>query len=94
MYRRFWFGLLGLMAGLSIGCDGVSILNDGADGASAKIRIQSAIQRGDLAAFEAALDRVSRTATTRINDVPVRHRSKLDSPGAATWLRRFGIGRA
>ncbi len=94
MFSRFGSALLGLMAGLLISSGasaGVSILSDGADGTSAKIRIQSAIKRGDLAAFEAAVDLVSQTAKTRINDVPFIT-VELDSPGGDV-VEAVGIGR-
>ena len=70
---------------------GVAVLDDGAGGGSAKIRIQSAIHKGDLAAFEAAIDRVSRTATARINGVPFVT-VELNSPGGDV-VEAVGIGR-
>ena len=69
----------------------VSVVNDGADGASARIRIQSAIHKGDLAEFQAAVDQVSRTAKTRINDTPFIT-VELNSPGGDV-VEAVGIGR-
>jgi hypothetical protein len=71
---------------------GVTILNDGANGRSALIRIQSAITKGDLQNFEAALDAVERTAKTRINDTPFVT-VELNSPGGDV-VEAIGIGRA
>src|ERR1700733_2344170 len=70
---------------------GVTILNDGANGQSALIRIQSAITKGDLQKFEAALDLVERTARTRINDTPFVT-IELNSPGGDV-VEAIGIGR-
>ena len=71
---------------------GVFIVDDGADGKSARIRIQSAITRGDLAAFEAAIGQVSRTSRTRINGVPFVT-VELSSPGGDV-VEAVGIGRS
>jgi hypothetical protein len=70
----------------------VTVLDDGANGGSAKILIHSAIHKGDLAAFEAALDRVSHTAKTEINDTPFVT-VELNSPGGDV-VEAVGIGRA
>ena len=69
----------------------VTVVDDGAGGGSAKILIQSAIHRGDLAAFEAAIGRVSRTATARINGTPFIT-VELNSPGGDV-VEAIGIGR-
>jgi hypothetical protein len=71
---------------------GVTILNDGTNGQSALIRIQSAITKGDLQKFEAALDAVERSAKTRINDTPFVT-VELNSPGGDV-VEAIGIGRA
>lgn len=65
---------------------------DGADGAPAIIRIQSAIRRGDFAAFEAALARIAGVNGTRINDVPFIT-VELDSPGGDV-VEAVKIGRS
>lgn len=70
---------------------GISIVNDGADGRSAIIRVQSAIAKGDLPRFEAALASVERTARTRINGVPFVT-VELNSPGGDV-VEAVGIGR-
>jgi len=70
---------------------GVTVLDDGANGGSAKILIQSAIHKGDLAAFEAAIVRVDRTATARINGIPFVT-VELNSPGGDV-VEAIGIGR-
>ena len=70
---------------------GVTVLDDGADGGSAKILIRSAIRKGDLAAFEAAIGQVSRSATARINDIPFIT-VELNSPGGDV-VEAIGIGR-
>ena len=70
---------------------GVTVLDDGAGGGSAKILIRSAIHKGDLAAFEAAIGRVSRTATARINGIPFIT-VELNSPGGDV-VEAIGIGR-
>jgi len=70
---------------------GVTILDDGAGGGSAKILIQSAIHRGDLAAFEAAIGRVNRTATAQINGIPFIT-VELNSPGGDV-VEAIAIGR-
>src|ERR1700727_3043810 len=69
----------------------VTVLDDGANGGAAKILIHSAIHKGDLAAFEAALDRVSHTAKTEINDTPFIT-VELNSPGGDV-VEAVGIGR-
>lgn len=69
----------------------ISILADGADGRSARISIRSAIGKGDLAAFQAAIDRVSRTAKTKIAGVPFIT-VELNSPGGDV-VEALGIGR-
>jgi hypothetical protein len=70
----------------------VTVLDDGANGGSAKILIHSAIHKGDLAAFETALDQVSRTAKTQIEDTPFVT-VELNSPGGDV-VEAVGIGRA
>jgi hypothetical protein len=70
---------------------GVAIVNDGADGQSALIRIQSAITKGDLPNFTAALAGVERTAKARINGIPFVT-VELDSPGGDV-VEAVGIGR-
>jgi hypothetical protein len=70
---------------------GVTVLDDGADGGSAKILIQSAIHKGDLAAFEAAIARVEHTAQSRINGIPFVT-VELNSPGGDV-VEAIGIGR-
>ena len=69
----------------------VTVLDDGAGGGSAKILIQSVIHKGDLAAFEAAINRVDRTATARINGIPFVT-VELNSPGGDV-VEAIGIGR-
>jgi hypothetical protein len=69
----------------------VSILADGADGNSARISIRSAITKGDLAAFNSAMESVSRTATNRIMGVPFVT-VELNSPGGDV-VEAVGIGR-
>ena len=69
----------------------VSILSDGSDGNSARIAIRSAISKGDLAAFQAAMDSVSRTAANRIMGVPFVT-VELNSPGGDV-VEAVGIGR-
>jgi hypothetical protein len=69
----------------------VTVVNDGADGRSAIIRIQSAITKGDLPRFEAALASVERTARTRINGIPFIT-VELNSPGGDV-VEAVGIGR-
>ena len=82
-----------LLAGLtgSAARAGVTVVDDGAGGGSAKILIQSAIHKGDLAAFEAAIGRVTRTATARINGIPFIT-VELNSPGGDV-VEAIGIGR-
>jgi hypothetical protein len=82
-----------LLAGLtgSAAKAGVTILDDGADGGSAKLLIRSAIHKGDLAAFQSAIDRVSRTTTARINGIPFIT-VELNSPGGDV-VEAIGIGR-
>jgi hypothetical protein len=70
---------------------GVSVVNDGADGAPALIRIQSAIRKGDAAATETAIAHVSQTAINRINGVPFIT-VELDSPGGDV-VEALEIGR-
>jgi len=70
---------------------GVTVVNDGSDGRSAVIRIQSAITKGDLPRFEAALARVERTAKARINGIPFIT-VELNSPGGDV-VEAVGIGR-
>ena len=81
-----------VLAGLSSAHAGVTIVNDGADGTSARIRIQWAITRGDLAAFDAAIEQVGRTAKTTINGVPFIT-VELNSPGGDV-VEAVGIGRS
>jgi hypothetical protein len=69
----------------------VAILADGSDGNSARIAIRSAITKGDLAAFRAAMDSVSRTAANRIMGVPFVT-VELNSPGGDV-VEAVGIGR-
>jgi hypothetical protein len=69
----------------------VTVLDDGANGGSAKILIQSAIHKGDLEAFEAAVNRVSRTANGRISGIPFIT-VELNSPGGDV-VEAIGIGR-
>src|SRR4051794_13494080 len=91
---RFLCALAALvLAGLtgSAAIAGVTVLDDGTGGGSAKILIRSAIHKGDLAAFEAAIGRVSRTATTRIDGIPFIT-VELDSPGGDV-VEAVGIGR-
>jgi hypothetical protein len=85
---------LGLLVWLSVGFQArasVAILADGADGNSARIAIRSAIGKGDLAAFQSAIDKVSRTATTKIAGVPFIT-VELNSPGGDV-VEALGIGR-
>jgi hypothetical protein len=91
-WRLAAFCLCILLAGLAHARAGVLILNDGSDGQSARIRIQSAISRGELAAFDAAVDQVNRTAKTEINGVPFIT-VELDSPGGDV-VEAMGIGRS
>ncbi len=84
-----WMGLLCVGHGALAG---VSIVDDGSNGGPAKILIQSAIKKGDLIAFENALAKVERTATTRINDIPFVT-VELNSPGGDV-VEALGIGRA
>jgi len=79
------------LTGLGAAAD-VRVLDDGANGGSAKILIHSAIHKGDLAAFETALDQVSRTAKTQIEDTPFVT-VELNSPGGDV-IEAVGIGRA
>jgi hypothetical protein len=91
---RFLCALAALMlAGLagSAAMASVTIADDGANGGSAKILIRSAIHKGDLAAFEGAIDRVSRTATARINGIPFIT-VELNSPGGDV-VEAIAIGR-
>jgi hypothetical protein len=86
---------LGLLAWLFLASGAsasVAILADGSDGNSARIAIRWAIKKGDLAAFQTAIDRVSRTATTRIAGVPFIT-VELNSPGGDV-VEALGIGRA
>ena len=69
----------------------VTILADGADGKSARIAIRSVIAKGDLAAFQAAIDTVSRTAATKIAGVPFVT-VELNSPGGDV-VEALAIGR-
>jgi hypothetical protein len=69
----------------------VTIVNDGADGRSAIIRIQSAITQGDLPRVQAALARVERSAKARINGIPFIT-VELNSPGGDV-VEAVGIGR-
>jgi hypothetical protein len=84
-----WAGLLCLGHGAFAG---VSIVDDGSNGGPAKILIQSAIKKGDLIAFENALEKVERSAATRINDIPFVT-VELNSPGGDV-VEALGIGRA
>ena len=70
----------------------VHILNDGADGEPAKILIDSAIRKGDYAAFQRAVARINEINTTRINDVPFITVA-LHSPGGDV-VEAVAIGRA
>ncbi len=69
----------------------MTIVNDGADGHSAVIRIQSAITYGDLPRFQAALAHVERTAKAQINGIPFVT-VELNSPGGDV-VEAIGIGR-
>jgi hypothetical protein len=69
----------------------VTVVNDGADGRSAVIRIQWAITKGDLPKFQAALAVVGRTAKARINGIPFVT-VELNSPGGDV-VEAMGIGR-
>ena len=86
------FGLFAWLAIQGQASASVAILADGADGNSARIAIRYAITKGDLAAFESAIDRVSRTATNRIAGVPFVT-VELNSPGGDV-VEALGIGRA
>ena len=84
-----------LLAAATIGARAeaaVSILNDGANGEAAMIRIHSAITRGDLARFGAAVARIDAQNGNRINDIPFVT-VELDSPGGDV-VEAVEIGRA
>jgi hypothetical protein len=86
------FGLCVWLFAASGASAGVSILADGADGKSARIGIRSAITKGDLVAFQTALDTVARTAKTSIAGVPFVT-VELNSPGGDV-VEALSIGRA
>jgi hypothetical protein len=88
---RFGALILGALSSPHSAFAGVSIVNDGADGAPAVIRIQAAIRKGDAAAIENALVRVGATVTNRINGVPFVT-AELDSPGGDV-VEALEIGR-
>jgi hypothetical protein len=77
---------------ISVSAATITVVNDGSDGATAKIRIYSEIRKGDLAAFDAAIDQVSETSRTRINDVPFIT-VELSSPGGDV-VEALDIGRS
>jgi hypothetical protein len=58
----------------------VAVLDDGAGGRPAILRLQSGIKKGDLAALETALALVDRDSATKVNGVPLI-KLELDSPG-------------
>ncbi len=86
LFALFLAGLIGPGA-----LAGVTIANDGSDGKSAIIRIQSAITQGDLPRFQAALAHVERSAKARINGIPFIT-VELNSPGGDV-VEAIAIGR-
>jgi hypothetical protein len=89
-----WAALLAaalmLFAGASARAS-VGVVNDGADGAPAVIRLQSAIRRGDLAQLQNALAQIDRAAAEKIHRLPLI-KIELDSPGGDV-VEAVGIGR-
>jgi hypothetical protein len=89
--RAIVLGLFVWLVAASSASAGIAVLADGADGRSARIAIRSAIKKGDLAAFEAAIERVSQTARTQIAGVSFVT-VELNSPGGDV-VEALGIGR-
>ena len=88
---RTWFAVLAVCFWAHAASASVAVINDGSDGRSAVIRIQSAITKGDLPKFTAALTGVERTAKARINGIPFIT-VELNSPGGDV-VEAVGIGR-
>ena len=91
--RLVWWAIAAIFFACHVGSGAlaaVTIVNDGANGQSAIIRIQWAITKGDLQKFESALAIVERTAETRINDTPFVT-IELNSPGGDV-VEAVGIG--
>ncbi len=90
--RMAWIGAILALCFSASAVAGVSILDDGSRGGTAKILIRSAIRRGDRIALENALDLAALSAKGRINGAPFVT-VELDSPGGDV-VEALGMGRA